>query len=131
MRWPFKEWGADVVLAGHAHEYERIDVSGLTYFVNGIGGKSLRNFGTIIPESKLQYNSGYGAMIIDVYFDKAIFELYSNGGIRDRHVIYKNFSGLTCDGLMFDMSGAKIVNSDLSIRIDDYLKNGVEIVNYY
>src|SRR5438105_3897204 len=33
MRWPFKGWGADVVLAGHDHLYERFEVDGLPYFV--------------------------------------------------------------------------------------------------
>ncbi|MEN9563157.1 MAG: hypothetical protein RIR73_1401, partial [Chloroflexota bacterium] len=38
MRWPFKEWGADAVLTGHDHIYERLQVNGIPYFVNGIGG---------------------------------------------------------------------------------------------
>jgi hypothetical protein len=24
MQWPFAEWGADLVLAGHDHSYERV-----------------------------------------------------------------------------------------------------------
>src|SRR5690606_31883007 len=38
MQWPFKEWGADIVLNGHDHNYERLQVNGLTYIVNGLGG---------------------------------------------------------------------------------------------
>jgi peptidoglycan hydrolase-like protein with peptidoglycan-binding domain len=38
MRWPFKEWGASLVLTGHEHNYERFDRRGLCYVVNGIGG---------------------------------------------------------------------------------------------
>lgn len=38
MRWPFKEWGASLVLAGHEHNYERFDRRGFPYAVNGIGG---------------------------------------------------------------------------------------------
>ena len=34
MQWPFKEWGADAVIAGHDHVYERIISDGLPYFVN-------------------------------------------------------------------------------------------------
>jgi tartrate-resistant acid phosphatase type 5 len=30
MRWPYKEWGADVVLSGHVHNYERLVEGGLT-----------------------------------------------------------------------------------------------------
>ncbi|RYD95054.1 MAG: alkaline phosphatase, partial [Sphingobacteriales bacterium] len=33
MRWPFKEWGADIVLSGHDHTYERLEINGLTYIV--------------------------------------------------------------------------------------------------
>ena len=29
MQWPFNEWGADVVLAGYDHTYERIDIDNL------------------------------------------------------------------------------------------------------
>ena len=38
MQWPFKDWGADAVLTGHDHIYERLLVNGIPYFVNGIGG---------------------------------------------------------------------------------------------
>uniref|UniRef100_UPI0035B0930A metallophosphoesterase family protein n=1 Tax=Promineifilum sp. TaxID=2664178 RepID=UPI0035B0930A len=44
MRWPFAAWGADAVMAGHEHSYERVDVGGAPYFVNGLGGKSLYEF---------------------------------------------------------------------------------------
>ncbi len=37
MQWPFKDWGADVVLSGHDHEYERLIEGGLTYVVDGAG----------------------------------------------------------------------------------------------
>lgn len=47
LQWPFQAWGADAVLSGHDHGYERIlkNVS-FPYFVNGIGGASLYAFGT-------------------------------------------------------------------------------------
>jgi hypothetical protein len=35
MQWPFASWGADAVLSGHAHAYERIERDGVVYFVNG------------------------------------------------------------------------------------------------
>ena len=40
MQWPFAAWGADAVLSGHAHAYERIERDGIVYFVNGLGGRS-------------------------------------------------------------------------------------------
>ena len=53
MRWPFKLWGASLVLSGHAHVFERLQVDGLTYIVNGIGGAELRGFGTSSVELAL------------------------------------------------------------------------------
>jgi predicted phosphodiesterase len=64
MRWPFREWGADLVLSGHDHTYERLQVDGLTYIVNGIGGGSIYNFFIPLPESQFRYNQEHGAMLI-------------------------------------------------------------------
>ena len=52
MRWPFEAWGADAVLSGHDHDYERImrdvnnDGTKIPYFVSGLGGQSRRSFGS-------------------------------------------------------------------------------------
>ena len=62
MRWPFGTWGADLVLSGHDHTYERLSSGGLTYVVNGLGGASRYSFGTPLTESVVRYNSNYGAM---------------------------------------------------------------------
>lgn len=48
-QWPFQTWGADVVLSGHDHLYERIlKNGGFPYFVNGLGGASIYGFGSAI-----------------------------------------------------------------------------------
>lgn len=65
MQWPFKEWGADIVLAGHDHTYERLVVDDLTYFVNGLGGRSRYSFPNVLPESIVRYNDDYGAMLLE------------------------------------------------------------------
>jgi tartrate-resistant acid phosphatase type 5 len=65
-RWPYKEWGADVVLSGHDHTYERLEEGGLTYFVNGVGGGAIYNFTNILDGSQMRYNADYGAMRIEV-----------------------------------------------------------------
>jgi len=44
MRWPFKEWGMDVVLAGHEHFYERLSDGDLRYFVVGTAGAKVHHF---------------------------------------------------------------------------------------
>ncbi|OGO28108.1 MAG: hypothetical protein A2136_06580 [Chloroflexi bacterium RBG_16_54_11] len=73
-RWPYMEWGADVVLAGHDHTYERLDVNGLTYIVNGLGGAAIYNFGYILEGSQVRYNSGLGAMRVEATDQSIMFE---------------------------------------------------------
>ncbi|HEY6141624.1 MAG TPA: metallophosphoesterase [Thermoanaerobaculia bacterium] len=38
LLWPFRKWGASVVLMGHQHLYERIHYDGIPWIVNGLGG---------------------------------------------------------------------------------------------
>jgi hypothetical protein len=63
--------GADVVLSGHDHAYERfvpMDASGApaaggtTEFVVGTGGRSLYGFGDILPTSAAHDNSTFGVL---------------------------------------------------------------------
>ena len=65
MQWPFKQWGADLVLSGHDHTYERIFRDGLVYVVNGLGGSSRYVFKTPIEGSQVRYNDDYGAMLVE------------------------------------------------------------------
>ena len=37
LQWPFAAWGADLVIAGHDHTYERLAVDGIPYVVTGLG----------------------------------------------------------------------------------------------
>ena len=64
LQWPFKEWGANLVLSGHDHNYERLVVDGFPYFVNGAGGRNIRDCGTLIPGSQICYDTDFGAMTI-------------------------------------------------------------------
>jgi tartrate-resistant acid phosphatase type 5 len=77
MRWPYKDWGASAVLAGHDHAYERLTVDGLPYLVNGLGGGAVYDFGTILDESQFRYNSDYGAMLITADSQRITFEFYN------------------------------------------------------
>jgi len=74
MQWPFKEWGATIVLAGHDHTYERLHKDGFTYVVNGLGGKNIYEFGTPLPESVVRYNNNYGAMQVSSFHDSIVFK---------------------------------------------------------
>ncbi len=71
MRWPFREWGATIVLNGHSHSYERLLVDNFPYIVNGIGGQTNRvyNNAYISPGSQFRYavtpgSTDYGALKI-------------------------------------------------------------------
>jgi len=65
LRWPFEEWGAHVVLSAHSHTYERLEIDGLTYIVNGLGGKSIYDFGGVVSGSQVRYNGDFGAMLFE------------------------------------------------------------------
>lgn len=63
IQWPFAEWGADAVLAGHDHVYERLSIDGIPYIVNGLGGYPARYFFfRQIEGSQFQYRRGFGAL---------------------------------------------------------------------
>jgi hypothetical protein len=64
MQWPFKSWGADLVLSGHSHAYERLSIGGLTYICNGAGGKPL-GFGSPVAGSQVRNSSDSGALLIE------------------------------------------------------------------
>lgn len=65
MQWPYKEWGADLVFAGHDHTYERAQVDGLPFIVAGLGGAATYGFITTIEGSRVQFNAGYGAGLVE------------------------------------------------------------------
>ncbi len=64
--------GADVVLNGHAHSYERYalqdpygvadQVHGIREFIVGTGGTGLRQFGVIQPNSEIQEQNTFGVL---------------------------------------------------------------------
>lgn len=78
LRWPFREWGASVVLAGHDHNYERLLADGLPYIVNGAGGRSIyKTARAPVAESKFFYNGDYGALLLDASPDSLNMRFYS------------------------------------------------------
>lgn len=78
MNWPFKPWGADIVLTSHAHNYERLVVGGLTYIVNGAGGHGLYGFNTTPdPNSVLRYNAKYGALKLVVTYSSIVGQFWT------------------------------------------------------
>jgi tartrate-resistant acid phosphatase type 5 len=80
MQWPFAAWGADTVLAGHDHLYERLLVDGIPYFTNGAGGGGLYNFADPLPQSQFRYGANYGAMLVTANQTELFFEFYNRVG---------------------------------------------------
>jgi len=94
MRWPFKAWGADAVLSGFYHVYERLLVEDLPYFVNGSGGSWTSHFGEIDPRSQFRYREEYGAQLIDADEDRITFRFVNRlGRIIDEYTLQKNRVG--------------------------------------
>jgi len=79
MRWPFAEWGADAVLAGHDHSYERLLVDGIPYIVNGLGGGAIYYFVNPLAESQARYSAGHGAMLVTATEAEITFSFYGVG----------------------------------------------------
>jgi len=94
MRWPFGAWGADAVLSGFYHVYERLLVDGLPYFVNGAGGTWLSSFGEIDAHSQFRYREDFGAMLIDVTGTRITFRFVTRDGrIVDEYFLVKKQTG--------------------------------------
>ncbi len=90
MQWPFAAWGAQAVLTGHDHTYERLLVDGIPYFVDGVGGGGIYNFVNILPESQFRYNADYGAMLVTARGTNLLFEFYNRmGKLIDQYEVQK------------------------------------------
>lgn len=75
LAWPFKEWGADIVIAGHCHNYERLEVDGFPYIIDGLGGANdLSGFDYVRPDSLVRYLDSHGAILIEANSDR--MEIY-------------------------------------------------------
>jgi hypothetical protein len=87
MRWPFAKWGADVVMAGHEHLYERLTVDDLTYFVVGLGGAPIYRFSDrLLDGSRFRFNRDHGALLGVATPDELSFAFSTRSGeIIDRY----------------------------------------------
>lgn len=100
LRWPYDTWGADLMLSGHSHTYERLEVAGFPYIVNGLGG-AIKDVAFVAPgvgvTVHLQYLDDWGAikMIADASALRLQF-INSIGTIID-DVTYTKVAGATID----------------------------------
>lgn len=91
MQWGFEKLGADIVLSGHDHHYERIEHNGLTYIVNGLGGAEFREPTELIEGSKVVYGKTNGYMLATVDGGKMTFVFRDlNDDVKDQFVVKKD-----------------------------------------
>jgi hypothetical protein len=81
MRWPYQEWGADILLSGHDHSYERLLVEDFPYIVNGLGGGVIYGFKTPVEGSQVRYNEDYGAILVDANETGMQFQFFNRGNL--------------------------------------------------
>ena len=95
LRWPFAAWGAHLVVTGHDHFYERLEVDGIPYLVNGAGGQALTAFpSSPAPESRVGYSGSHGALRVSTGEGTMTAEFVSVDGIvRDAVTIGGSASG--------------------------------------
>ena len=89
LQWPYATWGADAVIAGHDHLYERIERDGVVYLVNGLGGHGKRyQFTTPVSGSELRFNEMHGAMRVQATAQELRFEFVRvDGQVVDSRVL--------------------------------------------
>ena len=81
VRWPYGWWGADLVISGHEHQYERLTVRGTTYVVDGAGGKDLYSFGAPLAGSRLRVDDAFGALFLTTRAGRLVGEFWSSDGL--------------------------------------------------
>jgi hypothetical protein len=82
MDWPFAEWGADLVLMGHEHNYERLVVDGLPAIISGHGGVPLRAMGDVVhAHSQLAASEHHGALHVEASSRQMVVQSVGIGGV--------------------------------------------------
>ena len=92
IQWPFKKWGASVVIAAHDHVYERLIIDDFPYFVNGLGGSpQIYWFETPLAGSQVRYRDDNGAMLVTATTETITFEFITRTGeLIDTYTLYKD-----------------------------------------
>lgn len=83
MRWPFADWGVDGIFSGHSHNLQRMEVSGVPYFISGAGGNNLHSIsGWPIDAVGRWFNfTKYGFLLVDANDDSLTFQFIDKDGI--------------------------------------------------
>jgi len=136
MRWPFDQWGADVVLAGHVHVYETIlntTENNLYYITQGLGGREAgehcltpldrRCKGVENPFSLVQNHADNMATLVTVNYNVMNFTTtFDTGALVDAVLINSTIQDITgyqierrlCGGVAFTVIKADTGNNNTS-----------------
>ena len=80
FQWDFASMGVGLVLSGHDHVYERLELGGVTYVVNGSGGKTLYACGGRVSGSATCFDQDFGALFLSSTSDALRAEFVSVDG---------------------------------------------------
>ena len=90
MQWPFKDHGADVVLSGHDHHYERLLIDDLPYFIVGNSGGAIYDIPDVYPGSEARYRAAYGTLRVTATPFELHFEFFNvDGELIDEYSVVK------------------------------------------
>lgn len=87
LQWPYRAWGADLVLAGHDHTYERFEVGGLTYLVVGLSGNHEYEFRQPAEGSKFRFNQKKGAELAEATLTELRLAFVADDGTRIDEIV--------------------------------------------
>lgn len=63
--WDYEGWGADLVVSGHQHVYEDLEIDGFPYLVAGVGASDLvRSCPEALTDGSNGCTEGYGALLV-------------------------------------------------------------------
>jgi hypothetical protein len=132
MRLDFNSLNIDLVLAAHDHLYERLEIDGLTYIVNGLGGKSIYATNPPISGSIIQYNGDYGAMLVEAtestltskFYNRSgdLIDTWSKGGSLDITVTVPNGGEIWQAGSFYQIKWNDGISENVKIEL---YKNGI------
>ena len=123
LQWPFAAWGADVVISGHDHIYERIERDGIVYFVNGLGGRSFYGLGSPVAGSQVRYNRAFGAMLFTATPTTMDIMFESLSGFTDTKT-------LTKDPVPGAPTGLQAIGGDATVALDWADNPELDVVSY-
>ena len=64
FRFPYDQWGVDLVMSGHDHTMQHLEFDGVHYIVDGVGGGRLHKFEESLEGTEYRLAGKYGAFFV-------------------------------------------------------------------